>query len=61
VVRKRLDTDRQFWRYFERESTELPQFYMDLARRDLGSLWEWLPPGAMDHDPNAYLKSLAAN
>ena len=60
-VRKRLDTDRQFWRYFERESTELPQFYMDLARQDLGSLWEWLPPGAMDHDPNAYLKSLAVS
>ncbi len=59
-VRKRLDTDRQFRRYFERESTELPQFYMDLARRDLGSLWEWLPPGAMEHDPNAYLKSLPA-
>ena len=23
----------------------------------LGSLWEWLPEGAMYHDPNAYLKS----
>lgn len=57
-VRRRLDTDRQFRRYFERESTELPQFYLDLARRDLGSLWEWLPKGAMDHDTNAYLKSV---
>ena len=24
---------------------------------DLGALWEWLPEGAMYHDPNAYLKS----
>lgn len=57
-VRRRLDTDRQFRRYFERETTVLPQFYLDLARKDLGPLWEWLPEGAMDHDPNAYLKSI---
>lgn len=56
-VRRRLETDRPFRRYFEQETTELPQFYMDLARRDLGPLWEWLPDGAMEHDPNAYLKS----
>ena len=56
-VRRRLDTDAQFRRYFEQEITELPQFYVDLVRKDLGALWEWLPEGAMDHDPNAYLKS----
>ncbi len=56
-VRRRLDTDAQFRRYFEQETTELPQFYVDLVRKDLGALWEWLPEGAMDHDPNAYLKS----
>ena len=37
--RRRLDTD-QFRRYFEQETTELPQFFMDLARKDLGPLWE---------------------
>jgi hypothetical protein len=26
-------------------------------RKDLGSLWEWLPEGALDHDPNAYSKT----
>lgn len=57
-VRRLLDTDRQLRRYFEQETTELPQFYVDLARRDLGALWEWLPEGAMEHDPNAYLKSV---
>jgi hypothetical protein len=56
-VRRRLDTDAQFRRYFDQESTELPQFYVDLVRKDLGALWEWLPEGAMYHDPNAYLKS----
>ena len=57
-VRRRLDTDRQFRRYFEQETTELPRFYMDLARKDLGHLWECLPKGALHHDPNAYLKSV---
>jgi hypothetical protein len=56
-VRRRLDIDRHFRRYFERETTELPQFYVDLVRRDLGPLWDWLPEGAMDHDPNAYASS----
>jgi hypothetical protein len=23
----------------------------------LGLLWEWLPEGALDHDPNAYAES----
>lgn len=56
-VRRRLDTDRQVRRYFEQETTELPQFYVDRVRKDLGPLWEWLPQGALYHDPNAYLKS----
>jgi hypothetical protein len=56
-VRQRLDKDRQFLPYFEQETTELPQFYLDLVRKDLGLLWEWLPEGALDHDPNAYSKS----
>ena len=59
-VRRRLDADRPFRRYFEQETTRLPQFYVDLARRDMGPLWEWLPEGAMEHDPNAYLKSAMA-
>jgi hypothetical protein len=53
-IRRRLDEDRQFLPYFGGETTTLPQFYVDLLRKDLGPLWEWLPPGALDHDPNAY-------
>ncbi len=56
-VRQRLDTDRQVRRYFEQETTEVPQFYIDQVRKDLGPLWEWLPEGGLNHDPNAYLKS----
>jgi hypothetical protein len=57
AIRKRLDQDRQFQLYFEQETTELPRFYVNLAREDLGPLWEWLPEGALHHDPNAYSKS----
>ncbi|MBZ5725013.1 MAG: radical SAM protein [Acidobacteriia bacterium] len=56
-VRRRLDNDRQFAPYFEQETTELPQFYRDLVRKDLGPLWEWLPEGALEHDPNAYARA----
>lgn len=56
-VHERLLTDKPFRRYFEQETTELPQFYVDIIRKDLGALWEWLPEGALNHDPNAYLKS----
>jgi len=30
---------------------------VDRVRRDLGPLYEWLPDGAMYHDPHAYLAS----
>ncbi|HEV2065076.1 MAG TPA: hypothetical protein VGS00_11070, partial [Thermoanaerobaculia bacterium] len=56
-VRRRLDADRPFRRYFDQETTELPAFYVDQIHRDLGPLWDWLPAGAIDHDPNAYRKS----
>jgi len=59
-VRRRLDTDPQFKRYFEGESTELPDFFVNRIKRDLGPLWQWLPEGALDHDPCAYLKSTEA-
>jgi hypothetical protein len=56
-IRARLDTDPQFAPYFEQETDELPEFYTDLARRDLGLLWDWLPAGGLNHDPYGYLKS----
>ena len=58
-VRRLLDSDRHFRRYFEQETDELPAFYADQVRRDLGPFFEWLPPGALDHDPNAYRQAEA--
>jgi hypothetical protein len=56
-IRRRLDSDPQFEPYFEQQSTQLPRFYLDRIRKDLGSLWSWLPPGGLYHDPYAYLRS----
>jgi hypothetical protein len=56
-IRARLDSDRQFSPYFQQQTDELPTFYSDMVRRDLGPLWEWLPAGGLNHDPYAYLKS----
>lgn len=50
--------DPQVRRYFEGETMELPWFYVDPIRKDLRGLWDWLPEGAIYHDPNTYLKSL---
>ena len=59
-VRRLLDTDRRFQQYFEQETTELPEFFSAQVRRDLGSLYDWLPLGALFHDPNAYSKAAVA-
>jgi len=56
-IRNRLDTDPQFSPYFEQESDELPVFYSDMVRKDLGALWSSLPAGGLKHDPYSYLKS----
>jgi len=57
-VRRRLDTDLKLRRYFDQESTALPEFYEDQVRKDLGPLWSWLPAGALYHDPNGWLRTL---
>ena len=58
-ILRRLNTDPQFRPFFEQQTTKLPDFYADRVRKDLGPLFDWLPEGALQHDPNAYLKSTA--
>jgi hypothetical protein len=58
-LRQSLENEQDLRRFFEAESVELPSFYLERLRRDLGSLWSALPHGALQHDANAYLhKSL---
>ena len=57
TVRGLLDGDRPLRRYFDGETTELPAFYTEQVRRDLGPWWRCLPEGALQHDQNAYLRA----
>lgn len=54
-IRALLEQDRTVRSYFEGTSSQLPAFYEQRIRRDLGPFWEYLPPGALAHDQNAYL------
>ncbi len=59
-IRRRLLAGGEFRAYFERETDAVPQFYTERIRTMLGTLWEWLPEGALMHNPNAYLESSGA-
>lgn len=55
MVRKNLKEDPSFRAYFEGETRQLPLFYFNIIKRDLGPWMQWLPEGALDHDENAYM------
>lgn len=59
-IRRLLETDRPLRAFFEGETVEIPQYFVNRIRRDLGYFGNWLPEGAINHDPNAYLTSEAA-
>ncbi len=56
-IRRQLRTDRNFQRFFEQETAEIPKYFVESIKNDLGEFWDWLPDGAISHDPNAYLMS----
>jgi hypothetical protein len=57
-IRRRLDSDPQMRGYFNQETTVVPDFFVNRMRMELGRLWEWLPEGAVHHNPNAYMERL---
>ncbi|MDX2047013.1 MAG: radical SAM protein [Chitinophagaceae bacterium] len=59
TVRQNLIENKPFRDYFERETDELPEFYVNIIKRDLGAWYEWLPEGSLQHDANAYLHKTA--
>ncbi|MFI5136154.1 MAG: radical SAM protein, partial [Chitinophagales bacterium] len=61
MVRKNLVENRSFRDYFEGESKQLPEFYINIIKKDLGIWWNWLPEGAIHHNPNAYLHKTMKN
>jgi len=55
TIRGLLDTDRSVRNFMEGETDRLPEFYANRIRRELGPAYQFLPDGALAHDPNAYL------
>jgi hypothetical protein len=53
AIRRRLDSDSEVRPFFEGETRRVPGFYVDRIRRALGPLWSWLPPGGVEHEPEA--------
>ena len=56
MLRERMDTDRHLRDYLEQETDVIPDFYINRIKQELGDFWDFLPEGAIVHDPNAYLK-----
>ena len=58
-IRRRLDADRPLRAFFDGETEVVPEFYVSRVRRELGPFHQFLPEGALEHDPNAYLRATA--
>ncbi len=54
-IERLLQTDRSVRGFMEGETDQLPEFYASRIRRELGPVYDFLPEGALMHDPNAYL------
>ena len=54
TIRRLLGTDPAVRDFLEVGNRNLPPFFANQVRRDLGFLWDWLPQGALTHDENAY-------
>jgi hypothetical protein len=61
LIRTLLDSDPAIRRFMDGDSREIPAFYVQRIRRELGPLWEHLPEGALQHDAMAYLKAEASH
>jgi hypothetical protein len=55
----RADHDPQLRAFLHRETASIPDYYVARIRADLGPFWEWLPAGALQHDPSACFSAIA--
>lgn len=54
-IRQNLINDKVFQDYFAGNSKELPPFYLNIIKKELGYMYKWLPEGSIAHDHHAYL------
>lgn len=57
TVARMMRDDPAFRAFYEGETSELPPHLALKTRNSLGTLWDALPGGALEHDQNAYLKA----
>ncbi|MGH7631660.1 MAG: B12-binding domain-containing radical SAM protein [Gemmatimonadales bacterium] len=58
-IRTLLDADPAVRAFMDGRTAEVPEFYVNRIRNELGPLWDHLPEGALHHDPLAYLRAEA--
>jgi hypothetical protein len=59
-MRRWLD-EPQMRAFFEGDTREIPERFTRVVQSHLGPLWHWLPPGALEHDPEAFVKSMTGS
>jgi len=59
-IRAMLDENPAVRRFFEQETSELPEFYREAVRKKLGPWWQHLPEGGLEYDVHAFLHKAEA-
>lgn len=55
AMARMLRDDQAVRAYFEGETATMPDFFRARVSKDLGTYWDALPEGALEHDSHAYL------
>jgi len=58
---KKLNSEPGFRSFVTKESNCVPEFMIDNVKKDLGSLWQWLPDKSLSYDTNILSKQYFAN
>jgi len=51
-----LHKDMEFQKFVRRETDRIPDVLIDSVKKDLGSMWHWLPNKSLSYDPNILSK-----
>lgn len=47
LTQERIVQDASYRTFLEQETTRIPEYMVEMIRRDLGPMWEWLPEGSL--------------
>ena len=52
----KLQKDMEFQKFVRRDTDRIPDVLIDSVKKDLGSMWQWLPNKSLSYDPNILSK-----